>query len=86
MIKKVTSLGVALMLCFAMSALASASESGGSAATPETVMTALTTGLTAAQGQAMQGISNALPLALGIAGVILAVTIGYRIFKRMGKG
>lgn len=86
MFKKMTSFVAAFAFCFVMSVFAFASESGGSVATSETVMTALTTGLTAAQGQAMQGISSALPLALGIAGVILAVTIGYRIFKRMGKG
>lgn len=78
----------ALMLVAAMLGCVSALASEGeqTAVTTETVMTALADGLSTAQGQALQGISSALPLALGIAGVILAVTIGYRIFKRMGKG
>lgn len=59
--------------------------SGSEAVTADTVMSSLTTGLTAAQGYAFTGINNALPLALAIAGVIVAVTIGYRLFKRMSK-
>lgn len=84
MFKKITSLVAVFALCLVMSVFASATGSGGASA--DDVMSALTDGLTSAQGHAMQGIANALPLALAIAGVILAVTIGYRIFKRMGKG
>lgn len=69
----------------AMSAVpALATESG--TVTAETVLSGLTTGLTTTQGHMFTGINNALPLALSVAGVILAVTIGYRIFKRMSKG
>lgn len=55
------------------------------AATADSVMSSLTTGLTEAQGHAFTGINNALPLALAIAGVIIAVNIGYRLFKRMSR-
>lgn len=56
------------------------------AASADSVMTALTTGLTTAQGHMFTGIQNALPLALAVAGVVLGVMVGWRVFKRMGKG
>ena len=82
-IKKAFGLFAALTVVAMLSVFASAT---GESVTAETVMGSLTTGLTAAQGNMFQGLNNALPIALAVAGVILAVTIGWRIFKRMGKG
>lgn len=81
-------LSVALVLSFAMivtAVSAFASGESGSSVTPEQVITALGTGMTSAQGYTMSGIQTALPIALVIAGVIIAVTVGWRIFKRMAK-
>lgn len=84
-IKNALGLFAALTVVSMLSVFASATGES-TAATAETVMGSLTTGLTAAQGNMFQGLQNALPVALPVAGVILAVTIGWRIFKRMGKG
>lgn len=75
-----------LIVALVVSAVPAFATEGSGAASADTVMTALTTGLTSAQGYAFQGINNVLPIALAIAGVILAVTIGYRIFRRISKG
>lgn len=75
---------VALALSLCVGAFASGEGTG--AVTSETVLGSLTAGLTTAQGNVFQGINNALPLALALAGVIIAVTIGWRIFKRMSRG
>lgn len=72
---------------FALSVLMSVSAfASESPVTADTVLAGLTTGLTSAQTYTFQGINNALPLALAVAGVIIAVTIGWRIFKRMSRG
>lgn len=82
--KKRFSVAVALALAFIVSAIpAFATE--GTTVTPEQVITSLGTGMTSAQNYTMSGISTALPIALVIAGVIIAVTVGWRIFKRMAK-
>lgn len=86
LVKRGLSLVSAFALCFALSVCAFATEGGGTAVTADTVLGSLTTGLTSAQGYTFQGINNALPLALALAGVIIAVTIGWRIFKRMSRG
>lgn len=89
-VKRFFGVFAALMIVAMLSVCAFATEGGDggtqTAATAETVMTSLTTGLTDAQGHMFQGLGSALPIALAVAGVILAVTIGWRIFKRMGKG
>lgn len=82
LIKRGMSFVTVFALAMAMSVCAFATETP---VTADTVMSSLTTGLTAAQGHAFTGINNALPLALAIAGVIIAVNIGYRLFKRMSK-
>lgn len=84
-IKRGLSLCSAFALCLAISVCAFASGET-TPVTSETVLNSLTTGLTTAQGNVFQGINNALPLALALAGVIIAVTIGWRIFKRMSRG
>lgn len=84
-IKKAFGLFAALAVVAMLSVFASAT-SGSDPVTAETVMGSLTAGLTAAQGNMFSGLNSALPIALAVAGVILAVTIGWRIFKRMGKG
>ncbi len=38
------------------------------------------------QSDAMGMIGQALPVALGIVGVVLAITIGMKVFKRFAKG
>lgn len=81
-------LSAALMLSLAfivtaVSAFATGSET--TTVTPEQVITSLGTGMTSAQNYTMSGISTALPIALVIAGVVIAVTVGWRIFKRMAK-
>ena len=80
-LKSAMILALALSLCVG----AFATETP-STVTADTVLGSLTTGLTSAQGYTFQGINNALPLALALAGVIIAVTIGWRIFKRMSRG
>lgn len=80
--------GFSLVTIFALSVMTAvcAFATGESdPVTADTVMNSLTSGLTSAQSYSFQGINNALPLALGLAGVIIAVTIGWRLFKRMGK-
>lgn len=76
---------LSVLIVAAMSAVPALATEGGTV-TAGTVLSGLTTGLTTTQGYMFTGINNALPLALSVAGVILAVTIGYRIFKRMSKG
>lgn len=77
----------AIMFLLSVCAFATEDPSPGTeTATADTVMTALTTGLTSAQGHMFTGIQNALPLALAVAGVVLGVMIGWRVFKRMGRG
>lgn len=84
--KKLT-VAAMLMLAFVCSALpALATEGETATVTPAQVITSLGTGMTAAQGHALSGINTALPIALVIAGVIMAVTIGWRIFRRMSRG
>lgn len=78
---------VGFFMAFAIVTCLSAFATGETTtASAETVMSGLTTGLTAAQGYMFTALTNALPLALAVAGVIIGVTIGWRIFKRMGKG
>lgn len=87
--KKLLNKATPFLAMFALSVLMSVSAFATetpSAVTSDTVLASLTSGLTTAQGNVFQGINNALPLALALAGVIIAVTIGYRIFKRMSKG
>lgn len=84
LLKKVPAL--LAVLCVSLFSALPALASEGNAITADTVLSGLTTGLTTTQSHMFTGINNALPLALSVAGVILAVTIGYRIFKRMSKG
>lgn len=86
LIKRGCSFLTVFALAMVTSICAFATETPSDPVTADTVMSALTTGLTSAQSYSFQGINNALPLALALAGVIIAVTIGWRIFKRMSRG
>lgn len=74
-----------LSLAFVVTAVSAFATGEQTTVTPDQVITSLGTGMTSAQNYTMSGISTALPIALVIAGVVLAVTIGWRIFKRMAK-
>lgn len=50
-----------------------------------TVAGTLTTGVTSAVTQAQDAIIAVLPQALVLMGVILGITVGVRLFKRIGK-
>lgn len=80
---KIGHIGIMAAVAVMMSVAAFAT---GETASAETVMNGLTTGLTSAQGHMFTALNNAIPLALGVAGVVIGVTIGWRVFKRMGKG
>lgn len=49
------------------------------------VVTALTTAMTGIASDVQAGISGVLPVALGIAGTVLVVTIGLKVFKKIAK-
>lgn len=51
----------------------------------EAVVTGLTTGISAIATDAMGAIGSILPVALPIAGAVIVVTIGLRVFKKVGK-
>ena len=51
-----------------------------------TAVTALTTALTATADQMQAGIASVLPIALPVAGTILVVTIGWRLFRNFTRG
>lgn len=89
LLRKFLNKATPFLTMFALSVLMSVSAFASEPSTPvtaDTVLAGLTTGLTSAQTYTFQGINNALPLALAVAGVIIAVTIGWRIFKRMSRG
>lgn len=79
------SAALVLSLMFIVTAVSAFATGEQTTVTPEQVITSLGTGMTSAQNYTMSGISTALPIALVIAGVIIAVTVGWRIFKRMAK-
>lgn len=59
----------------------------GNSATPsEQITSAMTTGFTSATNDIMGGIASILPIIIPVVGAILLVTVGYRLFKRFGKG
>lgn len=61
-----------------------AEETAASSGSSE-LQTAFTTGLTGVKSDFMGFIGSALPIALGIAGIGLAVTLGWKFFKKIGK-
>ena len=50
-----------------------------------TVAGTLTTGVTSAVSEAQNAILAVLPQALVLMGVVLGITVGVRLFKRIGK-
>lgn len=52
----------------------------------ESLTTAFGTALSTIQTNAESLMGTALPVALGIAGVVIAVNIGWRLFKRFSRG
>ena len=57
----------------------------GASANMETVTNAVTTAMSNVQSNAMSLVAAAIPYALGIAGVVLVVGIGWKVFKRFTK-
>ena len=53
------------------------------AGTISTVTTALTSGVTTIAGEAMSAIGSVVPAALPIAGVVIVVGIGLKVFKKV---
>lgn len=51
----------------------------------EAITTAVGTAMSTVQTNAMTMISDAVPYALGIAGVVIAVRLGWRVFKSLSK-
>ena len=51
-----------------------------------TIASTLTTGVTGAVTQAQDAIMAVLPQALVLMGVILGITVGVRLFRRIGQG
>jgi hypothetical protein len=51
----------------------------------QTVTTALTEGITTIATDALSAIGSIIPVALPIAGAVIVVTIGLRVFKKVGK-
>lgn len=51
----------------------------------ETVTTALSSGISAIATDAMSAIGTIIPVALPIAGAILVVTIGIKVFRKVSK-
>lgn len=51
----------------------------------ETISTALTTAFSAVQTDVTSAIGTALPYALGIMGLVLAISIVVRVFKRFAN-
>lgn len=51
----------------------------------EGITTALTTALNSVGTDALSAIASVLPAALAIAGAVMVVTIGVRVFKKIGK-
>ena len=52
----------------------------------ESIITALTTAFTSAVTSIMSAIASILPIILPVAGAMVVVTVGYRLFKRFAKG
>lgn len=58
----------------------------GSAATPmENIQTALSTAFTQISSDFATTISNVLPVALGITGMIMVIGFGIRLFRRLAR-
>lgn len=53
--------------------------------TMSTITTALTTALQSVSNNAMSVIADVLPYALTIVGAVMVVTIGIRVFKKVGS-
>lgn len=51
----------------------------------ETVTSALVTGITSIGTEALSAVGSVIPVALPIAGAVVVVTIGLRIFKKVAK-
>lgn len=83
--KRVISL-FGVMVVGILTAISAFATEGAGTNDAASVMTALESGLTTAQTHMFDSLNSVLPLALAVAGVIIAVRIGYRIFKSMSRG
>ena len=52
----------------------------------ESIISALTTAFTSAVSSIMSAIASILPIILPVAGALLVVGVGYRLFKKFGRG
>ena len=51
-----------------------------------TAVTALTSALSTTADQMQAAIGQVLPIAMGVAGTILVITIGWRLFRNFTRG
>lgn len=52
----------------------------------ESIVSALTTAITSAVTSVMSAIASVLPIILPVAGAFLVIGVGYRLFKKYGRG
>lgn len=55
-------------------------------ATTPAAITALISGLNTTANQMQDSIGQVLPIAMGVAGTILVITIGWRLFRNFTRG
>ncbi len=60
-------------------------EGAASTGMSDAVKTALTTAFSSIQTDVVDGITTALPYALGIGGLVIAITLVWHFFKRAAK-
>lgn len=53
---------------------------------PEALTTAMSTAFSTVSTNATSMISTAVPAALGVAGIVIVVRIGWRVFKSIARG
>lgn len=59
---------------------------GGAVSSPmESIQTALTTAFTSISSDFATTIGNVLPVALGITGMIMVISFGIRLFRKLAK-
>lgn len=51
----------------------------------DTVVTAMTSGLQSIAADTLSGIGSIVPIALPIMGAVVVITVGIRLFKKVGK-
>lgn len=52
---------------------------------PTTVVDVLETAFTSVSGDMMSAIGVILPIALGVGGTVVVITLGWKLFKRFSK-